>query len=230
MVKRGGELSVGNFKSMIKSTYKKPSEYIDGYVLDKSISNKTGKVYYNPDTNHAVVSHRGTKGVIDWANNIDYLGGDYEKTDRFKRGMRTQEAVYSKYGADNTSTIGHSQGSVLAHKLGADSREIIQLNPASMGEARKKNEFVVKSNGDIISAFVRPNDRDTILKYKKPYNLINEHSTNILDRLPQDQMLGQGLRKTNPWVEHIKKYATTHGMSYWQALKTPQCKNSYKKN
>ncbi len=34
---------------------------------------------------------------------------------------------------------------------------------------------------------------------------------------------------TNPWVEHIKKYAKDHNISYGCALSTPECKNTYRR-
>ena len=34
---------------------------------------------------------------------------------------------------------------------------------------------------------------------------------------------------TNPWVEHVKKYAKDNNLSYGCALSTPECKNTYKK-
>ena len=34
---------------------------------------------------------------------------------------------------------------------------------------------------------------------------------------------------TNPWVEHIKKYAKANNISYGCALSTPECKNTYSK-
>ena len=33
----------------------------------------------------------------------------------------------------------------------------------------------------------------------------------------------------NPWIAHVKMYASKHKMSYTDALKNPQCKKSYKK-
>jgi hypothetical protein len=35
---------------------------------------------------------------------------------------------------------------------------------------------------------------------------------------------------TNPWVEHIKKYAKDNNISYGCALSTPECKNTYRKH
>jgi hypothetical protein len=34
---------------------------------------------------------------------------------------------------------------------------------------------------------------------------------------------------TNPWIEHVKKYAQKKNMSYSQALKDPKVKQTYKK-
>ena len=33
----------------------------------------------------------------------------------------------------------------------------------------------------------------------------------------------------NPWVEHVRKYAATHNISYMCAISHPDCKNSYVK-
>lgn len=33
----------------------------------------------------------------------------------------------------------------------------------------------------------------------------------------------------NPWIQHVKRFALSHGMSYSEALKDPRCKASYKK-
>jgi hypothetical protein len=33
----------------------------------------------------------------------------------------------------------------------------------------------------------------------------------------------------NAWVEHVRKFAAKHGMTYVAALSDPKCKASYKK-
>ena len=35
---------------------------------------------------------------------------------------------------------------------------------------------------------------------------------------------------SNPWVEHVKKFARDHGVAYGCAIADPRCKNSYKKS
>jgi len=40
---------------------------------------------------------------------------------------------------------------------------------------------------------------------------------------------GNGLKKQSPWIQHVKAFAKKHNMTYFQALKEPKCKASYKK-
>jgi DNA adenine methylase len=39
----------------------------------------------------------------------------------------------------------------------------------------------------------------------------------------------RGTGMTNPWIAHVKAYATKHNMKYNEALKDPKCKSSYQK-
>ena len=76
--KKGGKIASSSLNKMIKSSYKsrkEADENIDGYTLDKSLSNKKGKVYVDAN-GKAVVVHRGTTGTVsDWTNNLAYLTG-----------------------------------------------------------------------------------------------------------------------------------------------------------
>ena len=40
---------------------------------------------------------------------------------------------------------------------------------------------------------------------------------------------GTGIKKSNAWIDHVKSYAKKHNMKYFDALKDPKCKASYKK-
>jgi hypothetical protein len=47
---------------------------------------------------------------------------------------------------------------------------------------------------------------------------------------PANLQLGMGMKGTgNKWIQHVKAYASKHGMKYGEALKDPKCKNSYKR-
>ena len=203
---RGGAISANNLKLLIDSSYQpieNKKENINGYLLDNDNSGEFVSTYYNPKNNHAVIIHRGTKGTTDWLNNGAYALGLYDMTDRFNKGRDTQDSVYRKYGKDTVSTVGHSQGAILARKLGKDSKEIINVNPAYMGEKPSYNEYDVKSSGDPVSVLktpyswiynkLYPSTEGNIITIPsaKPYDPIAEHKASILLRLPPYQMIGR---------------------------------------
>ena len=39
--------------------------------------------------------------------------------------------------------------------------------------------------------------------------------------------LQQGIGvKANPWIQHVKAFAKSHGITYWKALKSAECKKA----
>jgi hypothetical protein len=196
---RGGKISVGNLTKFFKSSYagKKAPKQIDTYNLDSQLTNKYGSVYYDPDKNHAVLTHKGTSGdtylesAKDWGNNAAYAMGLYKYTDRYKQGKKLQDATEKKYGAENVSTLGHSQGSHLSRELGGNSKEIINLNAAYKGEKPLKNEYNIRSSGDVVSIGLHGTNRShDVLIPAASLNPLTEHKIDILDRLDQSQMIG----------------------------------------
>jgi hypothetical protein len=189
---RGGKVSSSELKQFIQASYAdEPPAKIGNYELDKSISKPTGVVYHNPATGDTKVIHRGTKGLSDWSGNIAYATGLYKHTGRYKEAERVQQRAEAKYGAQNIDTIGHSQSGILARELGKDTKNIITLNPAYMGEKEGKNETVIRSSGDVVSALHSPVDyvRGLFGKPSKTHtiqattmNPLTEHSADILDR------------------------------------------------
>jgi hypothetical protein len=187
----GGKLSINHIKRMLKASYKDAPDSIDDFILDKELSGKYAVVYYNPITGQAVVAHRGTKEAIDWTNNLMYAVGQYKWTPRYQEGLRTQRLAEKKYNAKNISTIGHSQSAELARQLGQNTKEIITLNPAYKGEKPLKNEYNIRSSGDIVSAGLWGTKRshDLIIP-AKTFNPLTEHMIDILDRVDGNKMIG----------------------------------------
>ena len=187
---RGGKVSSSELKQFIQASYAdEPPAKIGDYQL--ATRNKGGVVYHNPLTNESKVVHMGTKGAADWANNLAYATGLYKYTNRYKQGKKLQQRAEAKYGTANTDTIGHSQGAILARELGKDTKNVITLNPAYMGEKEGKNETVIRSSGDVVSALHSPVDyvRGLFGKPSKTHtipaeslNPLTEHSADILDR------------------------------------------------
>ena len=191
----GGALKADEIKHFVNASYEKKGQAptdINGYVLDKELSNGQAKVYHNPTTGKTIVANRGTQGTLqDWANNIAYTMGMYDYTGRWKNAKRTQDEAIQKYGKVDTN-VGHSQSGIITRKLNnlGKTGEVINVNPASLGESQKKNETIVRSTLDPVSIF-QPNKYSNNVSIKaESYNPLTEHSGSILGRLNPYQMIG----------------------------------------
>jgi len=95
--------------------------------------------------------------------------------------------------------LGHSQSGAYAQEIGKNAKNVIVLNPATHPgyTPKTKNATVVRSKGDAVSAlqYINPlnwgKKADVEIK-AKTYNPIEEHMPSVLERLPEDQMLGEG--------------------------------------
>lgn len=186
-------------KQLIEASYEKnaPPRIKNGWRLDDDLSKSEAKVYRNKNTNEAVIVHRGTQGLADWKNNLAYVTGNYKRTDRFKTGQRIQRATEAKYGKENITTMGHSQGGILARELGKNTKQIINVNPAYMLEKPAKNEYTVRSSGDIVSGLETvgsvlypklSRQQNITIAAPKRSTILGEHSSDILDRLGKQEL------------------------------------------
>lgn len=201
----GGKLPASEIKEFVNQSYEvEPSETIGDFILDKDLSTDKAKVYYNPITQEAVVAHRGTQGASDWGNNVAYVLGSYKLTSRYKEGKSIQDKAEKKYGKKNISTLGHSQGSILARELGGDTKEIINVNPAYSFEKPKKNEYNIRSENDVVSSAFAPvakareilfpeyaKKHDIKIASDSTFDVLGNHSADVLDKLG-DKEIGQG--------------------------------------
>jgi len=218
-MKKGGKRTAKEINQFLEASYRDtPPEKIGNFILDKELSKKTATVYYNPTTDEAVVAHRGTLGLTDWANNLAYAVGAYDYTPRYKQGKSIQDKAEAKFGKDNISTLGHSQGSIIARKTGKDTKEIINVNPAYTFETPAKNEYTIRSSGDVVSSLYAPvakarkvlypkysEERDIIIPAKSKMDILGEHSYNILNRLENDREIGENNISTNTIMKGGKR-------------------------
>ena len=195
--KKGGSLEVGTLKNLLNASYDKKTKRSDGFEKDQDLSTRTSKVYYNPETNQTVVAHKGTTGFTDWFNNLAYaVGGEklYKTTDRYKQAKQVQKSAHKKYGRDNITTIGHSQGGLQAELLGKKGKEIITLNKATrpFGNTKSENQYDIRTEGDLVSnfnPFQSKSKQDTTIKSEQ-FNPLAEHGIDTLDRLNSTQKIG----------------------------------------
>jgi len=233
----GGALKASTKKNVLQSGYKPiddQAKNIDEYIRDDSLSGRRHQVYYHPESEEAIISHRGTEGSLkDWMNNATYGIGLYHYTDRYKIARDAQKKAEAKYGKNNVNTIGHSQGAMLAGDLGKQTKNIIAVDrPAKLSEVffkrTGKNHHDIRTTHDLVSSMIPyQNKTNTITTIKsKTYNPIEEHDLNRLDELG-DQQIGGSIHKPKPkikrkrsaWVQHVMDYSKEHNISYFQALK-----------
>ena len=220
---KGKALPVNEIQKFVEASYegkKGDTERIGTYVLDKELSTRKAKVYHDPTTGKTVVANRGTTGTLsDWHNNLQYLRGKYDDTDRMKQAEDVQRKTIAKYGKVDTN-VGHSQGGIITRKLNEKglTGEVINLNPASMFEKQKENEFVIRSKSDPVSLLHALNPwakKQNTTTTSGSMNLLKEHGSNILSRLDPSKIIGSGIddyRFTNElsnydidaWMEHFK--------------------------
>lgn len=196
----GGKMASKSIKQFLDASYAKKGkapQNIDGYVRDNSLSGERVSVYFDPATRKAVVIHRGSQGIHDWGNNLKMaLGFNMSNTKRFKHSKEIQKKAESKYGANNTTTLGHSLGGKIASDVGEDSNEIITLNKATgIGRDAYKKEFGQKENETNIRTTLDPVsikgalDADFTIP-SKSLNPLTEHGTGVLDRVNTE--IGRG--------------------------------------
>jgi hypothetical protein len=221
---KGGKLPVSEIKAFLEASYdvKDTKPEINGYILDKELSNKWGKLFYNSALKKAVVAHRGTRNAKDWRNNALIGIGAYKLSDRFKTGQLLQNQAEAKYTGYKIYTLGHSQAGQLVNLLGSKTVGV-SVNPAYTtalkGEYQGKNEYVIRSSYDPVSGLTKKlqsavlnvtnpnfNKRNNIVIPAETNDLFKEHSLDILDRLPQDMLIGRGKNKLKINMKKLNDY------------------------
>jgi hypothetical protein len=162
-------------------------------------------VYHNPKTGETKVAYRGTEGTLkDWGNNALYAFGMHNTSDRYKRSNEIQKQVEQKYGTDQLDVLGHSQSGAYAQEIGKNAKNVIVLNPAQhpLYTPKTSNATVVRSTGDAVSGlkYLNPlnwgKKKTANVEIKaETYNPVTEHLPGVLERLPEDTILGNGRKR-----------------------------------
>lgn len=194
-------LSKETLQQMLHDTYVKgESGDVGGYLQDKVLSDNRVKVYFNPETGHSVIAHRGSASAQDWVENAMYAFG-FRGGKNYRHARSVQRAAESKYGTENMTTIGHSKGALHAQDFGQKG-DIVTLNKPvnikdALGYKVPKYQTDYRGEGDVVSV-LRPLQKGkkevTLTKKKKslsrvkrallhPINtVLKEHGTDTLER------------------------------------------------
>lgn len=228
----GNGMKASTLKDFLANSYKKNADQkVEGYTRDNELSGNRAQVYKN-DANEAVVVHRGTNSTKDWYVNALSAIGAHKKTNRYKHAQNIQKQAEAKYGANNTKTVAHSLGARLAEDVGGKSNETITFNKpvvlTNIGKKISNKNTDIRTTIDPVSFLHHTQKNKGRIKTIKSgtWNPIAAHSTSKLDILG-DQMIGNGVKSSLSWINHVKSYANTHGISYKEAMKV--ARNTYNK-
>ena len=117
-----------NGKSVHENLRKSQYDYIDDlkdFEMDDELSTKDDLVLHNAKTGETVISYRGTTDdpvgkpknfVKDWLVNGQIAGGSTH-TSRAKTAEKQADRVLQKYGKQNLSVTGHSQGGGISYHI-----------------------------------------------------------------------------------------------------------------
>jgi len=205
---KGSGLVVAKIKDFLNASYdENPPAKIGEYMLDSELSNKYGKVYFSISKKKVVIVFRGTKELSDWSNNLIYglNVNAYKLSPRYKTAKRMYEKAKKRYKGYTTDLLGHSQGAIPLNFLLNEKTDLdgIALNPAYKLGNLKSNEYIIKSNLDPVSVLHKPkelvnkvlnptwNSKHITNIPSKNYNLLKQHSIDVLDNLPQDKYIGR---------------------------------------
>ena len=184
-----------NLATALKSTYKSKKESENefanyGYEFDKSLSNISDRVYYNPNKNKLLITYRGTKNLInDIPADLSILTGRYDAK-RFTDAQKQYNKVKQKYFKTNDITLtGHSLGGTIASQIGHNDKhnKVYTFNKGAGSlfdsfKHKSENEHNYRQAGDLISVLNIGNS-ETLGFLQNPlraHNTDNLYNKNIL--------------------------------------------------
>jgi hypothetical protein len=159
------------------------------------------KVYVDKNTNDIAMVNRGTSDFKDVMTDAKLLFGYNDK--RFNEPKEILGKIKQKYTDKNINLLGHSLGAKVAETLGDDPqvKNIITLDkpttPKDLIQKTKINnkQYDIRTIGDLVSVLqpLQTGKNDIVIS-SETENPYTEHKIDVLDRLPQDLVIGTGLK------------------------------------
>ena len=153
-IKSNPEAGHLDLHDVLKNSYSnKHRENMNGYKLDKELSNHNQQVYYNPEHKKLVVSVAGTHNLRDWGTDF-YLGiGKLKDTNRYKEAKSVYDKAKNKYNPMQATAVGHSLGSSISNYITSGNDKSVGLDGGyTVGQTARNNSTQYRSSGDVVSA------------------------------------------------------------------------------
>jgi hypothetical protein len=205
--KKGGSLTALETKDLLNSSYNKKNKDYGEYKIDKNLSGKRTKVYFNEKENKPVVVHRGTASIQDVGTDIGLAFGHRGK--RFAHAKKIQKKAEKKYGTDNLHTLGHSLGGIVAEEVGGKSKNVITLNkavtPWELNRKNGPNQTDIKTSNDPVSMLNKFSKNKASVIKSEGWDPLAEHTVDVMDRVDNNKVYGSGFqickhcKKINLW-------------------------------
>jgi len=145
---------------------------LDGFKVDESLSSRDNLVLHNEITGETHIAYRGTTDKMsgqffkDWKVNGEIAGGSTHTT-RVKDAQVQFDSVASKYGKNNLTVSGHSQGGHLSWEIGVrNDVEGFHYNPA-INSTQVRDAGRYSGNISEQAIFKQPLDFASPLAYNK---------------------------------------------------------------
>ena len=147
-------------------------EDLGGFEVDKELSTLDNLVLHNATTGETNIAHRGTTDKVseqffkDWTINGHIAGGN-SNTKRVKDAQAQFDRVVGKYGKNNLTVSGHSQGSHVSYEMAVrNDVEGFHYNPA-INSTQVRDAGRYSGNISEQAIFKQPLDFASPLAYNK---------------------------------------------------------------
>ena len=130
------------YANLSKQSYSKKNErdnYVDGFTLDTELSDSRHAVYHNKDSNHTIISVRGTNtdmsldSVEDLSADAALAFGNLTATRRYKQAQAKLYNTQRKYKNSRFDLTGHSLGGRVVEELASREEKVTQVHSYNPG-------------------------------------------------------------------------------------------------
>jgi len=104
---------------------------------------------------------------------------------------------------------------------------VVTERPETAQETRRNTR---RPLGDI-----NPIEISQAMNMDEPISRNRRRRRRNVDETPENKenvppQTGRGMKSGNAWIQHVKDFAKSRGIPYWQALKSPETSSSYQKH